>query len=305
MPRLQSLRTLTVARASQSGRPRHLSAASGLVAAGRYLYVIADDELHLGMFRARGREPGTLIELHAGDLPLSKKERKRRKPDFESIVVLPRFAGFPFGALLALGSGSRPKRRKGTLLALDARGATTGRPRGVDLSPLYGALQPEFDELNIEGAFVDGDRLALLQRGNKGDVRNARIRVALPAVLDALSAGRPLPRAALFDITPFDLGAIDGVPLCFTDGAALRGGAFAFTAVAEDTEDSYADGACAGSAIGIVGTDDSVRALWRLDPSLKVEGIATRTTRNALELSVVTDADDVTIAARLLRCRLR
>ena len=252
MPRLHSLRTLTVARASQPGRPRHLSAASGLVAVGRYLYVIADDELHLGMFRARGREPGTLIELHAGDLPLSKKERKRRKPDFESIVVLPRFEGFPHGALLALGSGSRPRRRKGALIALDARGAVTGAPRVVDLSPMYGAIEPEFDEINIEGAFVSGDRLSLLQRGNKGDARNARIRVALPAVLDALSDGEPLPRAALFDITPFELGAIAGVPLCFTDGAALGGGAFAFTAVAEDTEDSYADGACAGSAIGII-----------------------------------------------------
>ena len=50
--------------------------------------------------------------------------------------------------------------------------------------------------------------------------------------------------------------------------------------------------------------DDSVRALWRLVPSLKVEGIATRFVRNALELTVVTDADDFTIAARLLRCRL-
>jgi hypothetical protein len=305
MPRLQSLRTLTVARASQSGRPRHLSAASGLVAAGRYLYVIADDELHLGMFRARGRDPGTLVELHPGDLPLSRKERKRRKPDFESIVALPRFAGFPAGALLALGSGSRPKRRKGALIALDARGALTGAPRVVDLSPMYAAIEPEFDEINIEGAFVDGNRLSLLQRGNKGDVSNARIRVALPAVLDALSAGEPLPRAALIDITPFGLGTIAGVPLCFTDGAALGGGAFAFTAVAEDTEGSYADGACAGSAIGVVDRHDCVRALWRLEPSLKVEGIAARILRNALELTVVTDADDFTIAARLLRCRLR
>ena len=305
MPRLNSLRTLKVARASQSGRPRHLSAASGLVAAGRYLYVIADDELHLGMFRARGRDPGTLVELHAGDLPLSRKERKRRKPDFESIVVLPRFERFPHGALLALGSGSRPERRKGALIALDALGAVTGVPRVVDLSPMYGAIEPEFDEINIEGAFVDGDRLSLLQRGNKGDARNARIRVALPAVLDALSDGKPLPRAALLDITPFKLGAISGVPLCFTDGAALGEGAFAFTAVAEDTEDSYADGACAGSAIGIVDRHDSVCALWRLEPSLKVEGIATRFVRNALELTIVTDADDFTVAARLLRCRLR
>lgn len=274
--RLRPMRSLSLVSASHSDRPPHLAAASGLVLAGRYLYVIADDELHLGMFQARGRAPGTLLELRAGDLPLSPKERKRRKPDFESIVALPPFPGFPRGALLALGSGSRPNRRSGALIALDARGAVAGPPAVVDLSPLYRTMESAFDDLNIEGAFVEGNRLSLLQRGNKGDKHNARIRVSLAELLQALSAGKPLPRAALIDITSFDLGAIEGVPLCFTDGAALPGGGFAFTAVAEDTGDSYRDGTCAGSAIGIVDRDARVSALWRLEPSLKVEGIAAR-----------------------------
>jgi hypothetical protein len=305
MPRLVTLRSLSLARASQAGRPRHLSAASGLVSAGRYVYVIADDELHLGVFRKQGRAPGALVRLRPGRLPSRKKDRKRRKPDFEAIVALPPFQSFPAGALFVLGSGSRTSRSKGVLVALDAQGSIDGRSRVVDLAPLYAAFEPAFDELNIEAAFLDGDRLALLQRGNKGDARNARIRVALPPLLAALGTDTPLPRSALLDITPFELGTIAGVPLCFTDAAALPRGGFAFTAVAEDTDDSYADGACAGSAIGIIAADDRLRALWRLEPPLKVEGIAARIVRNATELTVVTDADDVTIAARLLACRLR
>ena len=304
MPRLVALRSLSLARASQKGRPRHLSAASGLVSAGRYLYVVADDELHLGVFLRRGRAPGALVHLRPGRLPLLKKDRKRRKPDFEAIVALPPFEGFPCGALFVLGSGSRPNRRKGVLVALDAKGAIGGRARLVDLAPLYLALERELDALNIEAAFVDGKRLALLHRGNKKDARNARIRIALTPLLEALSADAPLPRSALIDITSFDLGAIAGVPLCFTDAAALSQGGFAFTAVAEDTDDSYADGACAGSAIGIVDRDDIVSALWRLEPTLKVEGIAVQPSRHGLKITVVTDADDANIAAALLQATL-
>jgi hypothetical protein len=304
MPRLLAVRSLSLARASQPGRPRHLSAGSGLVAAGRYLYVIADDELHLGVFPARGRAPGALVRFRAGRLPLRKKERKRRKPDYEAIVALPPFERFPAGALLVLGSGSRPSRRKGVLVALGADGAIASRPRIVDLAPLYRPIEREFDALNIEAAFVDGDRLALLQRGNKEDSRNARIRLALPPLLQALAADAPLPRSALLDITSFDLGTIAGVPLGFTDAAALPRGGFVFTAVAEDTGNSYADGACAGSAIGIVDRVGRVSALWRLKPALKVEGILVRSLRSGLRVMAVTDADDSSVAATLLQTKL-
>ena len=67
-------------------------------------------------------------------------------------------------------------------------------------------------------------------------------------------------------------------PLCFTDGATLPAGGFVFTAVAEATEDSYADGECVGAAIGIIDAKDRLRALWQLEPALKVEGIEARVT---------------------------
>ena len=306
MPHLARLRKLNLARASGAGRPRHLSAASGLVRAGRYLYVIADDEHHLGVFAAEDhRLPGTLLRVRRGALPSAKKARKRRKPDFESLVALPPFGAYPQGALLAMGSGSKPNRRSAVLLELDANGATTGRPRAISLAPWFTRLQREFRDVNLEGAFIDGDHLALLQRGNKGSPRNACIRIALVPVLEALAHRCAMPAPTLADITDFSLGTFDDAPLCFTDGAALPHGGFVFTAVAEATDDSYADGACLGSAIGIIDGNDRLRALWCLDPALKVEGIEARMQGSALELTVVTDADRASVPAQLLTVTLR
>lgn len=301
MPRIASLRTLDLARAPARGRRRHLAAASGLASAGSQLYVVADDEHHLAVFDAGGRKPGELLRVRGGTLPSTKKARKHAKPDFESVVVLPPFATCPFGALFVLGSGSKPNRREAVLLPLDPRGAIGGRARPVDLSPWFAALGRQFRVVNIEGAFVEGPFLALLQRGNKTEANDARIRIALGATLDALARGRRLAAADIVSITPFELGRIDGVPLCFTDGAALPGGAFVFTAVAEDTDDGVADGACTGAALGIVGADDRLRALWRFPAGLKPEGVCVASAGPTLELLVCTDADDADLPALLLQ----
>ena len=246
-----------MARAAGAGRPRHLSAASGLVRVGNYTYVVADDEHHLGVFSADNhRCAGRLLRLRRGTLPLDKAARKRRKPDFEALLALPPFGTYQHGALFALGSGSKPNRRGSVLLALNADGSTRGPPRPIGLMNWFTRLQREFREVNLEGAFIDGEHIGLLQRGNKGNRRNALIRIALAPVLDAIAKKRAVPVPKLVDVTDFSLGAVDDVPLCFTDGAALPAGGFVFTAVAEATEDSYADGECVGAAIGIIDRDD-------------------------------------------------
>jgi len=85
------------------------------------MYVVADDELHLGVFPASGRAPGHLVRLFAGELPDAKAERKRQKPDLEALTIMHATADDPHGVLLALGSGSTEKRRMGALLSLDAQ----------------------------------------------------------------------------------------------------------------------------------------------------------------------------------------
>jgi hypothetical protein len=282
-----------------AGGPVHLSAASGLVCLHSFIYVVADDELHLGVFGKADREPGHLIRLFDGALSDSKPDRKKQKPDLEALTLLPAYGEYRHGALLALGSGSKLNRRMGALLRLDARGAVHGVPRVVDLSPIFAALDDEFAAVNIEGAVVSGDELRLFQRGNKRHTESAIIRFKLSALLDALISGQSgaiNPHA----INPFDLGQVEGIPLHFTDAAALPDGDMVFTAIAEDTDDSYNDGPCVGAAVGVAGDDGTLRRLHRLDRPYKVEGVDARVDGDAVRLLVVTDADDAAIPASLL-----
>jgi hypothetical protein len=293
------IRDLNLSAAATAGRALHLSAASGLVYLHSFIYVVADDELHLGVFSKADSEPGHLIRLFDGALLDSKPERKRQKPDLEALTLLPACGEYQHGALLALGSGSKLNRRMGALLGLDAQGAVHGLPRVVDLSPILAPLDDEFAALNIEGAVVSGDELRLFQRGNRRHTENAVIRFKLSALLDVLFSGRAgamRPSA----INPFDLGQVEGVPLCFTDAAALPNGDMVFTAIAEDTDDSYNDGPCVGAAIGVAGDDGTLRCLHRLDRPHKVEGVDARVDGDAVRLLLVTDADDADIPASLL-----
>lgn len=294
------LRSLWVA--TDAG-PRHLSAASGLAQVGQRLYVVADDEHELGTFGLMDEGPGALRRLFAGDLPQAHKARKAAKPDFETLVPLPPMEGHAQGALLALGSGSRPQRRRGALMGLDGAGELQGAVREIDLAPLYEPLRARHALLNIEGAFVSGGSFCLLQRGNAKAPANVLIAYDWPAVHAWLGGAAPAPEPV--SSTAYELGGIDGVPLCFTDGAALPGGGWVFCAAAEATDDNYADGACRGSAVGVVAADGRLRALLPLSPACKAEGITARVESGALHLLLVTDADDRSAAALLLSAQLR
>jgi hypothetical protein len=305
MLRLDKLRELTLRTAPGPGRPRHLSAASGLARVGDRLYVVADDEHQLGVFSVEGSEPGELLTVLPGRLPDAKLQRKAVKADLEALTRLPAMPGFPYGALLALGSGSRPNREAGALIELDAWDVAREPAMPVSCAELYAALRARLPALNIEGMFATGEHLCLLHRGNKRDSINACIRLELPTALDALAAGSPLGAGTPWDIRTFDLGAIRGVPLCFTDGAAIPGGRFVFAAVAEDTEDNYEDGPCVGAAVGIVDADGRIDVLEQLEHCHKIEGVDAQVDGSAIRLLFVTDADDPDVPAALLAATLR
>lgn len=288
---LQPLRQLTFP--SSHAVPDHLSAASGIVVAGRFLYVVADDELHLGVFDLSAAGDGTTLRLFPGELPGDAKTRKACKPDLEALVRLPPFPGYPAGALFALASGSRPNRQTGALLALDDAGAPSGTPRSVDLSALYAPLHRRFPALNLEGAVVCDRQLVLLQRASGDHPENALIRLPLTDVLQALRAADVLRVPELpVDIHLVTLGRIDGVPLGFTDAAALPDGRLVFSAVAESVDDTYHDGPCIGAAIGILGADGNVQRLEFVQPVQKIEGIDARQDSAVIRLLLVSDADD-------------
>src|SRR5687768_16109807 len=136
---LRTLRELDLAEATAEGRDPHMGAASGVVRRGDFAYVIADDELDLGVFRVSGSDPGETKPVLPGSLPDDESERKGAKPDLEALTALPPFESTPYGGLLGLGSGSDSggNRDRGFFWAFAADGSLDGEPKVIDLSPLY------------------------------------------------------------------------------------------------------------------------------------------------------------------------
>jgi hypothetical protein len=297
---MQLIRRLDLAESIQPGRPAWLSAASGLVLTADEFCVVADDELHLGRFKVEAGRAGKLLRLFPGDLPNRRKPRKKQKPDLEVLMRLPASSVHPHGALLALGSGSGVRRCRGALIALGAHGRVTGKPRIIDATQLFARLSRSFADLNLEGGWVAGNRLHLLQRGNKGNSRNAVLQWDLQPMLRSLLRERVLADADPVDVREFDLGDIRGVPLCFTDASPLPEGGWLFSAVAENTSSSYADGPCLGSAIGRVDARSRPRWIRRVASQHKIEGIEAQMTGSRLQAWLVTDADDPRVPASLL-----
>lgn len=277
-----------------------LSAASGLAAVGASLYVVADDLDELGVFPRQGDGPGRLLPgVARGAPPEDPVARKAWKADMEALVAL------PGGGLLALGSGSTPARRTGVHWAAPELDVPA---RAVDLGPLHAALDAELPDLNLEGACVAGDHLVLGQRGNGAAGGDALAVCSLAPVLEAMARGEPIPATALLAVHPVvGLGTTeDGTPLTLTDLAALPDGRLLATAVAEQTESTYLDGACVGGAVAVLGRGGRVDAVQPYDKPWKAEGIlAAPRGDGTVDLLLCVDPDDPGSTASLLGVTLR
>ena len=298
------LRSLDLEAGASEGGKAFIAAASGLMHTGSSLCVIADDALDLAVFPGEGEEPGRLERLLRGELSSDQSERKASKPDFEALTMLPAFEGHPHGALMAFESGSKGDRHYAVVCPLAADGALAGERREIDLAPLYDELKGELAELNVEGAPVAGERMLLMQRGNGPAGENGVIELSLERVLAAIAAGAPLDGSALVRIRRHNLGAVDGVPLCFSDAAPLPDGRLVYSAVAEG-KGSGGDGAFGAAVVGVIEPHGTVSVEQRLDPPAKVEGVEARVGGNgAIELLLVADGDDPEQPAPLLAATL-
>ena len=104
---------------------------------------------------------------------------------------------------------------------------------------------------------------------------------------------------AIVTVTPIALPDLEGVPLSITDLCADRAGRLWLSAVAEDTNDPYLDGRCAGSIVAVI---DERLVPRRLDPAAKIEGLAEAPDGS---FRLVADADDPRSPAPLFRAWLR
>ncbi|MFL5358558.1 DUF6929 family protein [Archangium sp.] len=299
MLRLTQRRKLTLQAPETPGGEPHVSAASGLVRAGNWLHVVADDSLFLATFPLEGDAPGQLLRLFPGELPLEAKARKALKPDHEALCLLSGLKDAPHGALLAVPSGSTPVRMKGALVPLAADGSIGGPVREVDFTRLYAQLTRELGPLNVEGAALAGARLRLLNRGNGDQGTDAVVDLDAGRVLRTLEANETLQPDVVRIVRRWELGRAGTVRLSFTDAAPLPDGRVVFTAAAEDTRDAYADGAVMGSAVGVLAPDGSPMFLDGVDAKVKLEGVDARVEGGRIHLLLVADADDPSQSAPL------
>lgn len=309
-------------------RPAHVRAGSGLARlrtrAGARVAVVQDDALFVAVVDpATGLAGAVALPAGPGGARQFDTTRgtKHLKPDLEACVALPAL-GAPgarrgAGTLVALGSGSTPRRERALVAALAPEEPNGVRDaRFVDAAPLYAALREAADfagsELNVEGAALVGDVVRLFGRGNgaaRGDARpvNATCDLDARALLAFLLDGAPPPRPER--VAQHALGAVGGVALGFTDAVALDDGRVLFTAAAEDSPDAVEDGAVGGSAIGVIDAGGAVRWTPIADAdggplADKAEGIALASADGA-RLWVVTDADDPERPAELCEVELR
>ena len=260
-------------------RALNISAASGLVNVQDRFYAIADDEHCLICFTENPNSPIEKVRLFAGELPDEPAERKKLKPDLESLVYVQEL-----NALLAVPSGSTPNRCRGALINLQPDGV--GKVSPIDFTDLFLNLQKSINDLNIEGAVLFGDRFKLFQRGNSARGENSIINLNRQIILEDLRAGC-ISAKGLQSVVKCDLGNLNGVPLGFTD-AAVVAEQIHFIAVAERTDSTYDDGEFAGAILGRLNNSDQVEFQEQLICSVKPEGLCAR----GSELYLVTDADD-------------
>jgi hypothetical protein len=252
-----------------------ISSASGLIKKEDHFYVVSDDETSLLSIPCTFQGVIKKIKLRQDELPFDEKERKKVKPDFESLLILPKGKG-----ILCVPSGSTENRKKAVLILDDD---TT---REISLNHIYRHLEQIIPELNIEGATTFESKIRLFQRGNGKSHQNGFIDLELDDFL------HDQPKSVKW--TPVDLGQLKGVPLSFTDGFFYQS-LFWFLAVAEDSESTYEDGAFLGSILGRMDREGKIIGTKEMDIPFKPEGLYIENE----EAFIVTDADNRSLPSAL------
>ena len=286
---LRRLRDLDLSEPPGQGQPAHIASASGIAKRGDFVYVVGDDLLEVGVFELAGGGAGIARPVFAGTLPGDAQDRSKEKPDLEGLTALPPVENEPNGGLLGLGSGSDRDRDRGFFWSLPADGSLAGDPRTIELRPVYDVMREELGSaINIEGAAVVGDRLWLFHRANEGRAPNTVAEFELGDLSRTLREDLVVDPDELAGIREYELGALDGVPLCFSDATTLTEELVCFTASAEDE----GDGKICGSVVGTIGEDGTVRRLRTIDPRWKVEGVHATIDTGVIDFLFVCDQDD-------------
>jgi hypothetical protein len=271
---------------------RPLSAASGLIATARKLWVVGDDLHHLVRFDRQDASTGEGFKIFSGEIPEEFKVRKRAKPDTECLIRVP-FTEDGV-SMVAFPSGSRPQRCRAAEIQLSGSDEIVGS-REVNILAAIQFLDKRIPDLNIEGGVVLGEEVIFLQRGNGKAGFNGVISFSVEH-LKSILQGSFNPETFNPVISEIRLPQLDGVPLTFTDACSHNGEIY-FSAAAESGSSTYEDGKILGSAIGRLRPNSEI--LTQIE-GIKVEGLAVVEEARGLASFAVTDADDPSRPSQLL-----
>jgi hypothetical protein len=235
---------------------------------------------------------------------------KAQKPDIECGVTIEN-GGAP--AAVFFGSGSTAARTRAVMIGIDA-----GAPVAVrisDVGSLYDAARSTLalpsDALNLEGASAVGSVVRFFQRGNAGLAAacvNASFDVHADALLCALLRDVPIEPSHISNVRRYELGCLHDAPLGFSAAAAFDDGRVIFAASAEASPNTYDDGECAGSVLGLLDADQNVLATWVVDTApdrVKIEGVGIDGLgESTVDIVAATDPDDPGAPSELLRFRV-
>jgi len=294
--RVLGVRTLrySAPAAVNDDRPPHPRAASGLIWMGSRLLVIQDDASFVASVLGS--------EVSAMTLPPGSDGRRRfevglgnkhHKLDLEACVAID-------DEVWMLGSGSAAGRDRIAMVCQEQV------VRIANASPLYDRVREAIGgPINLEGAACVGDEMWLFHRGNTGpdDLGPAVVRFARLAVADWVRLGCADASPEPTGCTRFDLGAIGGVRLGFTDAVAT-GERVYYLAVAEASPDAVADGRVHGSQVGVI--DGATVRAARLElggAPIKAEGLAFAA-GSSQRAWIAIDPDDVDAPAQLCEVEL-
>lgn len=301
MLKLDKLRDLNF-EGTAEGRPNYVYAASGLVQLGENYYVIADDELHLAIFPCNSNKPGRWVRLFPGQLPLDYKQRKKQKPDLESITYIQPYEFAELGAFFIVPSMSRAKRIMGALIPVNQDGLSDPIP--IDFTEIHDHLSSRIQELNIEGVTITEQTVKLFHRGTQSISKSAVIELERSQVLRDLHDTHKLKGKSIAKIREYELGRLSGLELAFTDATSLPDGRTVFLAAAERGKNAYDDGPVAGSAFGVMDKDGGVTRIENFEGNYKLEGITCKTEPGKIEMILVSDTDDQAVPSGLFTATL-
>ena len=224
-----------------------LGAASGLIYIDQNLYLISDNSGFLYKYDLINKNLYKFPILDDAQENMIKKE----KPDFESITLRN-------NQFYIFGSGSTKKRDIRAKFNLETKSVET-----KDISKLYKNLKKtancDDDGLNIEGSFYIDETLYLFNRGN-GDTAKNGIFVRNKKE-DSLN------------FTPLSLPIINNVETSFTD-AVFYDSKIYFLACAENTSNTYDDGAIYGSILGSINIETlKIEQTIQITNNQKFEGL--------------------------------